>query len=400
MADSVPAPFSKKTVRDIAVAELPVLVRVDFNVPLRGHRVADESRIVAALPTIRHLSEQRARVVLCTHLGRPQGKRVPSLSCRPLAAVLERALGRPVAFSPDAVGPRARRTVDAMIPGDVALLENTRFYPEEERNDAVFARALGSLGAVFVNDAFGAAHREHASTVGVAAYLPAVAGLLLEREAAALGRLLSAERPFVAIVGGAKVSDKLGVLMQLLPRVDRLLIGGGMANTFLCALGYEMGRSYLERDQLPAAAHLIAAARAAGVELLLPIDLVVGNFFLEQADHRTVQVDQVPAEWLAMDIGPLTVELFAGALRGARTVFWNGPLGVAEWPHFAAGTAGVARAVAGCGGFTVVGGGDSIAALHRGGLQDRIGHVSTGGGASLAFLEGKGLPGIACLEDR
>ena len=400
MDDSGTARFTKKTVRDLPVADRTVLVRVDFNVPLQGQRVADDTRIAAALPTIRHLSEHRARVVLCSHLGRPKGRRVPSMSLRPVATALQDMLGRPVAFSPDAIGPRARRTVDGMIAGDVALLENTRFYPEEERNDPVFARALASLGDMFVNDAFGAVHRAHGSTVGVAQHLPSAAGLLLEREVTALSRLLTPERPFVAVIGGAKVSDKINVLANLLPRVDRLLIGGGMANTFLAALNYEMGRSLVERDQVAAAEHLIAAAKDQNVELVLPIDLVVGNFFLEQADYRIVHVDQVPAEWLAMDIGPLTVDRFSAALLGAKTVFWNGPLGVAEWPHFAAGTAGMARAVAGCEGFTVVGGGDSIAALRRIGLAERIGHISTGGGASLEFLEGRSLPGIACLEDR
>ena len=392
--------FPKKTLREVAVAGRTALVRVDFNVPLRGQRILDDTRITAALPTVRRLAEAGARVVLCSHLGRPKGRRVPSLSLRPVAAYLEQALQQPVAFSPDAVGPRARRTVEALQPGRVALLENTRFYPEEERNDPVFARALAAPGDLFVQDAFGAAHRAHASTVGVTAHLPAVAGLLLEREVLALSRLLEAERPFVALIGGAKVSDKLGVLQRLLPRVDRLLIGGGMANTFLAALGYGMGRSLVEPEHLPAAAQLIAEARQREIELLLPIDLVVGNFFLEQADYRVVPVDQVPPEWLAMDIGPLSVERFATAMRGARTIFWNGPLGVAEWGNFAAGTAGVARAVASSPAFTVVGGGDSIAALRRLELAPRIGHISTGGGASLEFLEGRELPGLACLEDR
>ncbi len=392
--------FPKKTVRDVSVAGRTALVRVDFNVPLHGQRVADDTRIRAALPTIHHLSESGARVVLCSHLGRPKGKRVSGMSCRPTAAALEEMLRRPVAFSPDAVGPRARRTVDALIAGEVAMLENTRFYPEEERNDPVFARALASLADLFVNDGFGAAHRSHASTVGVAAYLPAVAGLLLEREVEALTRLLRPERPFVAIAGGAKVSDKIDVLSHLLPQLDRLLIGGGMANTFLAALGFDMGRSVVERDQLPAAEHLIAEAKERAVELVLPVDVVVGNFYLEQADTRVVQVDQIPVDWLAMDIGPLSVERFTDAIADTRTVFWNGPLGVAEWAAFANGTSGVAKAVAASQGFTVVGGGDSIAALKRLGLDDRIGHISTGGGAALEFLEGKVLPGIACLEDR
>ena len=392
--------LSKKSVRDMNLDGRTAVVRVDFNVPLEGARVGDDTRIQAAMPTIRLLVQQGARVVLCSHLGRPGGRRVPSMSLRPVVPVLEGALGRPVAFSPDAVGPRARRVVEALEPGAVALVENTRFYPEEERNDPVFARALAALGEVFIQDAFGAAHRAHASTVGVARHLPSASGLLLEREVVALSRLLAADRPFVAIVGGAKVSDKLAVLENLLGRVDRLVIGGGMANTFLATLGYDMGKSLVERDCLPAAQRLIHAARERGVELVLPVDVVVGNFFLEQADYRVVQVEQVPADWLAMDIGPLSVERFASAMKGAHTIFWNGPLGVAEWPNFAAGTAGVARAVASAPAFTVVGGGDSIAALRRLDLVARVGHMSTGGGASLEFLEGKILPGIACLEDR
>ncbi len=396
----MPAGFAKKTLRDVSVEGRRALVRVDFNVPLDGPRIQDDTRIQAALPTIHHLSQQRARIVLASHLGRPGGKRVPSLSLRPVARRLEALIGRPVAFSTDAVGPRARRVVDQLLPGDVAVLENTRFYPEEERNDPIFARALAGLGDLYINDAFGAAHRAHASNVGVAAYLPAVAGFLLEREVSALSRLFEAECPFVAIVGGAKVSDKLGVLSQLLTRVDRLLIGGGMANTFLAALGYDVGKSRLEPDQVPAAKRLIAAARDHQVELDLPVDVVVANFFLEQADHAVVQVEQIPAEWMALDIGPLTVDRFVRNLAAARTVFWNGPLGVAEWPSFAMGTAGVARAVADHPGFTVVGGGDSIAALRRLGALERISHISTGGGASLEFLEGRTLPGVACLEDR
>lgn len=400
MADSPVPAFGKRTVRDVAVAGRTVLVRVDFNVPLDGPRVQDDTRIRAALPTIRHLSDGGARVVLCSHLGRPQGRRVPSLSLRPVAALLQEMLGRPVVFSPDAVGPRARRTVDALLPGDLALLENTRFYPEEERNDPVFARALASLADLFVNDGFGAAHRAHASTAGVASHLPAVAGLLLEAEVQALGRLLTPERPFAAIIGGAKVSDKLGVLAHLLPGLDRLLIGGGMANTFLAAAGQAMGRSLVEPDRLPAAAELLAEAGRRGVQVILPVDVLVAEDFRADAPAGTVPVEAVPAAAMALDIGPRSVARFAAALQGARTAFWNGPLGVAEWPAFAHGTAGVAGAVAACPGFTVVGGGDSIAALRRLGLQDRIGHVSTGGGASLEFLEGRSLPGIDCLEGR
>jgi phosphoglycerate kinase len=392
--------MAKKTVRDVEVGGRAVLVRVDFNVPLQDGEVADDSRIRAALPTVDYLAQRGARLVLCSHLGRPRGTRVQTLSLRPVAARLERLLGRPVAFCADTVGPRARRAADALRPSEVLLLENTRFYAEEERNAPEFARALASLGELFVNDAFGAAHRAHASTVGVAAFLPAVAGLLMERELLALGRLLRPERPFVAIVGGAKISDKLGVLRSLLDRVDRLVVGGGMANTLLAALGYRMGKSLVEADRLADAERLIAAAREKGVDLVLPIDLVVGDFFLAEADRQVVEVDAVPPDWMALDIGPLSAERFAQALEGARTIFWNGPLGVAEWPAFAAGTEAVAKAVAASPAYTVVGGGDSIAALARLGLAERIDHVSTGGGASLEFLEGRELPGVAVLAER
>ena len=395
----MPRPFGKKTVRDVPLEGRGVLVRVDFNVPLEGRRVVDDTRVTAALPTIRHLVERGARLVLCSHLGRTGGQQVPSLSLKPVLPLLEAAVGPGVLWSPHAIGPSARRIALELKQGQVALLENTRFYPEEERNEAVFARALASLGEVFVQDAFGAAHRAHASTVGVARHLPAVSGLLLEREVLTLQRLLEPERPSVAIIGGAKVSGKLGVLASLLPRVDRLLIGGGMANTFLHALGYPMGASPVEEDQLPAAERVLAQARGAGVEVVLPVDLVAANFFLPHADTRTVQVGQVPDEWLALDVGPLTAERFTESLAGARTIFWNGPLGVAEWDAFSAGTAAVARAVAESDAFTVVGGGDSIAALRRLGLAERIDHISTGGGASLEFLEGRELPGIACLQD-
>ena len=394
------AAFEKKTVRDVPVEGRAVLVRVDFNVPLRGPHVVDDTRIVASLPTIRDLTARHAKVVLCSHLGRPGGKRVSSMSLRPLVPVLSAALGDEVAFSPDAVGPRARRVVADLAPGRVALLENTRFYPEEERNDPLFARALAAPAELFVQDAFGAAHRAHASTVGVASVLPAVAGLLLEREITALSRLQDPERPFTAVIGGAKVSDKLEVLQHLLAQVDQLLVGGGMANTFLAALGYRMGRSLVEYELLPAAQHIIAEARRRQVELVLPVDLVVANFFLEQADHQVVQVEQVPENWLSLDIGPLTADRFAKVLGGARTVFWNGPLGVAEWPAFAEGTAAVARAVAESTAFRVVGGGDSITALRRLKLLGNVDHVSTGGGAALEFLEGRVLPGVACLANR
>jgi phosphoglycerate kinase len=395
VAEALPA---KKTVRDVPTGGRTVLVRCDFNVPLADGRVQDDTRIRAHLPTIEYLAGQRARIVLCSHLGRPKG-RTPGLSLRSVVPVLQERLGRSVQFCPDTIGPRARRAADSLLPGGILLLENSRFYPEEERNDPAFARALAALAELFVNDAFSAAHRAHASTAGVAAFLPAVAGLLMAREIEMLSRLRTPEHPFVAIVGGAKVSDKLGVLGSLLQRVDRLLIGGGMANTFLAALGHDMGSSLVETAQVPAARDIIARAKERGVELLLPVDLVVADYFLAEPDRRTVEVGQVPPDWIAMDIGPLSAERFAAALRDARMIFWNGPLGVAEWPNFAHGTLHVARAVAASHAFSVVGGGDSIAALNRLGVADRVGHISTGGGASLEFIEGKTLPGIAALQD-
>lgn len=391
----------KKTVADVDVQGKRVLVRVDFNVPLDSQRrVADDTRIRAALPTIQHLRKEGAAVILASHLGRPKGQPNLNYSLRPVAEHLGRLLGVPVQFAGDCVGPAAEEKARALRPGDVLVLENVRFHPEEEANDPEFARRLAGLAELYVNDAFGTAHRAHASTAGVASYLPAVAGFLMEKEIRVLSSLLEPEHPFVAIVGGAKISDKLTVLRRLLDRVDRLAIGGGMANTFLRALGYKTGKSLVQEEMVPAAEDLITRAQEEGKELLLPVDVVVGDFFLEDADHRVVPVSAIPEDWIVMDIGPLTVRRYAEAVRDARMVFWNGPMGVAEWPNFARGTEGMARALAECFGFTVVGGGDSVAALERTGLAERIDHVSTGGGASLEFLEGKELPGVACLQDR
>lgn len=393
--------IAKKTVRDIDVRGKRVLVRVDFNVPLDEFgRVDDDTRIRAALPTITYLLEQGASVILMSHLGRPKGQPSPKLSLRPVALRLEKLLGREVRFATDCVGSAVEAEAAALEPGGVLLLENVRFHPQEEKNDPDFARQLAALGDIFVNDAFGAAHRAHASTEGVARYLPAVAGFLMEKEITALGALLAPEHPFVAIIGGAKVSDKLLVLRKLMEKVDTLAIGGGMANTFLRALGYRTGKSLVQEDMIPAAQELIARAREEGKNLLLPIDVVVGDFFMADADHKVVAVSEIPDEWLALDIGPMTVKRYSEAVREARTVFWNGPMGVAEWPAFAKGTEGMAKALAESTAFTVVGGGDSVAALERTGLADRISHVSTGGGASLEFLEGRELPGVACLQDR
>ena len=390
----------KKTVRDVALLDKRVLVRVDFNVPLEGSRITDDTRIRAALPTIRYLVQQRARAILCSHLGRPKGV-TPGLSLAPCAARLGELLEQPVAMAPDCIGPEAGALAAALQPGQVLLLENLRFHPEEEKNDPAFAQQLAGLAAVYVNDAFGTAHRAHASTEGVARYLPAVAGFLMEKEISVIGAALAApERPFVAIIGGAKVSDKIGVIENLLSKVDCLVIGGGMANTFLKARGFDMGKSLVEAERVELAAELIRRAAAAGVELLLPDDLVVAAEFKADAPARTVAADAVPADWLALDIGPATSARYSQRVAAAGTALWNGPMGVFEFPTFAAGTLALARAMSDCRGVSIVGGGDSVAAVEQMGLAEKMTHVSTGGGASLEFLEGKTLPGVACLQDK
>jgi phosphoglycerate kinase len=390
----------KKTVRDVDVRGKRVLVRVDFNVPLKEGRVGDDTRIRAALPTIRYLLEQGAAVILMSHLGRPKGVD-ETLRMAPVGACLSELLGQPVQVLADCIGPEVEAAVQALEPGQLVLLENLRFHPEEEKNDPEFARRLAALGELYVNDAFGTAHRAHASTEGVAHYLPAVAGFLMEEELTALGRALeSPEHPFVAVLGGAKISDKIGVIQNLLGRVDALLIGGGMANTFLQAQGYEVGDSLVEAEAVSTAERLLEEARQRGVRLLLPVDVVVADAFAADARHKTVPVGEVPEGWRILDIGPRTVEVFRQALQGARTVLWNGPMGVFEFPAFAEGTRAIAQAIVESGAFSIVGGGDSVAAVQEAGLTDRIGHISTGGGASLEFLEGRALPGVQALLDR
>ena len=375
-----------------------VLVRADLNVPLEHGKVTDDLRLEASLPTIRNLRERGARVVLMSHLGRPKGQVVDDLRLAPVAARLGELLGAPVQAAGDIVGDDAQRMVAGLGDGDVGVLENLRFDPRETENDPGFASALAALGAAYVDDAFGAAHRAHASVVGVPAVLrPAVAGDLLRREIETLSRLLDApEQPFVAILGGAKVSDKLGVIDNLLGRVDHLLIGGAMCFTFLAAKGVDVGGSRVEQDQLDNVRELVDKA---GERLHLPVDVVAAREFDADAEHRTVAADDIPAGWMGLDVGPRTVEQFTAVIAAARMLVWNGPMGVFEWEAFAAGTRGVADAVAACEGFTVIGGGDSAAAVRSMGYADRVSHVSTGGGASLEFLEGIELPGVAALRD-
>ncbi len=391
----------KKTIRDVDVRGKRVLVRVDFNVPLDDGRITDDRRIREALPTIIELRQQGARVILASHLGRPDGKVVDGLRLDPVARRLGELLGAPVRQLPDCVGPEVTRAVAEMRNGDVVLLENLRFHPEEEANDERFARALASLADLYVNDAFGTAHRAHASTVGITRFLPAVAGLLMEKELTYLSRTLEdPRRPFVAILGGKKVSDKIGVIRNLLTRADTLLIGGAMSYTFLRAKGLEVGASLCEDDKLDLAQSLMEDAARRRIAFRLPDDVVVADRFAENAAHRVVVVAAIPRGWMGMDIGPQTATAYADVIARAGTVMWNGPMGVFEFPAFAAGTRAVTEAMARSKAVTIVGGGDSAAAVQQMGLADRMTHLSTGGGASLEFLEGKQLPGVAALQDR
>lgn len=391
--------MNKKTVRDIDPRHKRVLVRVDFNVPLKNGGIADDTRIRAALPTIQYLIEHGGELVLCSHLGRPKGGPDPKYSLQPAAQRLGELLGKPVPLVPDCVGPVAEAAAAGLQPGDVILLENLRFHPEEEKNDPAFARKLSVLADLYVDDAFGSAHRAHASTEGVAHLLPAVAGFLMEKEIEYLGQAVeNPKRPYIAILGGAKISDKIGVIENLLTKADRILIGGGMANTFLKAQGVAVGDSLVEDGSLDTARKLLDKA---GHKLVLPVDVVLGDKFEAGARSRTVSVGEgVPAGWRILDVGPRTVTAFGQALKGAALVVWNGPMGVFEFPTFARATNAVARLVADSGATSIIGGGESVSAVEQAGLAGKMSHISTGGGASLEMLEGKTLPGVAALQDK
>ena len=394
--------MSKKTVRDIDLKNKRVLVRVDFNVPQDdAGKITDDSRIVGALPTIRYLVEQQAKVVLMSHLGRPKGEVNMKYSLAPAAERLSELLGQPVKMAKDVIGPDADQVVAGLKAGEVCLLENLRFHKEEEKNAPEFAKKLASYGDIYVNDAFGTAHRAHASTEGVAHYLPAVSGFLIEKELQFLGKALEdPERPFVAILGGAKVSDKIGVINNLLEKVDVLIIGGGMAFTFAKAQGGEIGKSLLEADRLDYAREMIEKAKRKGVQLLLPVDTVAADAFSNDAKIEVVPTEKIPEGYMGLDIGPKAQQAFADAIRSAKTVVWNGPMGVFEMSNFAKGTQAVAKALAESGATTIIGGGDSAAAVVQLGYGDKMSHISTGGGASLEYLEGLVLPGVAALNDK
>ncbi|MCR4906555.1 MAG: phosphoglycerate kinase [Clostridiales bacterium] len=393
--------YNKKTVEDIDAAGKKVLVRCDFNVPMDGAKITDETRIRGALPTIKYLLAQKAAVILCSHMGRPKGEFNMKYSLAPVAARLSELLGQPVIMAADVIGADAKAKAAALKPGEVMMIENVRFHKEEEKNDPAFSKELASLAEIYVNDAFGTAHRAHASTAGVADYLPAVCGYLIQKEISVMGKALDdPKRPFIAILGGAKVSDKIGVINNLIEKVDTLIIGGGMAYTFFRATGNTTGTSICEEDKLDLALDLMKKAKEKGVNFLLPVDNVIGREYKEDTTYMTIYSDSIPDGWMGLDIGQKTQELYAKSIEGAGTVVWNGPMGVSEWEHFAGGTVAVAKAVAESGAISIIGGGDSAAAVEKLGFGDKMTHISTGGGASLEFLEGLELPGIACLQDK
>ena len=395
--------YNKKSVLDADVRGKKVLLRCDFNVPQNKETgaITSDKRIVAALPTIKYLLENGAAVIACSHLGKPKGEWKPKLTLAPVAERLSELLGQKVIFASDIIGDDAKAKAAALKPGEIMLLENLRFDIREEKNGADFAKALADMAEVYVSDAFGTVHRAHASTAGVAAYLPAYAGLLVEKELSVMGKALDdPKRPFVAVLGGAKVSDKIGVINNLLEKADTVIIGGGMAYTFVKAMGYEIGNSLLEADKLNYALEMIEKAKRNGVSLLLPVDTAVGNEFKADCDSEIVDIKAMPAGWMGMDIGPKTIKLFSDAIKNAGTVVWNGPMGVFEFDAFAKGTKAMAQALADSGAITIVGGGDSAAAVEKLGFADKMTHISTGGGAYLEFLEGLELPGVACLLDK
>ena len=394
--------FNKKTIEDIDVSGKKVLVRCDFNVPLDENKnITDETRINAALPTIKYLLEHKAAVILCSHLGRPKGEFNMKYSLAPVAKRLSEKLGFEVKLAKDVIGPDAKKLAAEVKPGEAVLLENVRFHAEEEKNDPAFAKELASMADIYVSDAFGTVHRAHASTAGVAEYLPAVAGFLIGKELNFLGKAVTnPERPFVAILGGAKVKDKIGVITNLIEKVDTLLIGGGMAYTFMKATGGEIGNSLCDDERLGLALELLDKAKAKGVKLLLPVDNVCGKEFNNDTEQMVCESGKIPEGWEGLDIGPKTVELFSKEIKAAKTVVWNGPMGVFEMPNFAKGTLAIATAMAESDATTIIGGGDSAAAVTQMGLAGKMSHISTGGGASLEFLEGKTLPGVAALNDK
>ncbi|KIY23754.1 phosphoglycerate kinase [Mesobacillus subterraneus] len=394
--------MNKKTVKDVDVKGKRVFCRVDFNVPMKDGQVTDDTRIRAALPTIKYLMDQGAKVLLASHLGRPKGQVVEELRLTPVAKRLSELLGKDVQKTDEAYGESVKSEIDSMNEGDVLLLENVRFYPGEEKNDPELAKAFAELADVYVNDAFGAAHRAHASTEGIAKYIPAVSGFLMEKELEVLGKALSnPERPFTAIIGGAKVKDKIGVIDNLLEKVDNLIIGGGLAYTFVKAQGYEIGKSLLEEDKIELAKSFIEKAKAKGVNFYMPVDGIVADDFSADANSKIVAIEEIPADWEALDIGPKTAELYRDVIQKSKLVIWNGPMGVFEIDKFAEGTKAVAQALADAGDtYSVIGGGDSAAAVEKFGLAEQMSHISTGGGASLEFMEGKQLPGVVALNDK